>query len=178
MTWDSSAVVTGIVGALVGLVIGLLKTGYDTRVQRNEELRRRRMEAYVGFCGAALEYRRAVLNQWYVRTRLGGKDAATATSPEVDEDVRATRATAWTRYYEVSMLSDDSDIELAANWTLQDAAAISDAVTSDERQDLSDLVHRRVAHFAVLAGKSVSARTQRLEMSARRRAAPVPGTAA
>jgi hypothetical protein len=155
-----TAAVGAAVGAAITLLLGLLKTRHDARVQRSEELRRRRMEVCMAFCGAALDYRRAVLNQWYVRARSGGKDAVIRDQPAVGEDVRATRAAAWSRYYEVFMLSSDGVAE-AADAALQSTARLSDA-TPDRRQELSDRVHQQIRVFANAAAVLVSERQQEL----------------
>ncbi|TYP87513.1 hypothetical protein [Blastococcus xanthinilyticus] len=159
MAIDPSVIAAAVgagIGAAIPAVYGPWKTRHDARVQRNEDLRRRRMEVYMAFCGAALDYRRAVLNQWYVRARLGGKDAAAQAEPAVGEDVRATRAAAWSRYYEVFMLSS-GPVSAAADAALQSAAAISGA-TPARRKELSDQVHREIKSFAELAATSVRTR--------------------
>ncbi|RZU30942.1 hypothetical protein [Blastococcus saxobsidens] len=160
-----STVVAATVGALIGaalpVLLGLWKTRDDARVQRNEELRRRRTEVYMAFCGAALDYRRAALNQWDVRARLGGKEAAARTEPAVGEDVRATRATAWSRYYEVFMLSSDG-LAAAAHACLQGAADISGATTKQGREALGTEIHDRIRSFAEMAARYVGTPRQEL----------------
>jgi hypothetical protein len=69
---DNGAVFAGVVLAVVSFGLGLLTNWATARRQHEEELRRRRVEAYARFCASVIEYRRAQLHRWYVGKKVGG----------------------------------------------------------------------------------------------------------
>jgi hypothetical protein len=60
-----------IVLAVLGFVLGRVNLNASTSLERNEELRRRRMDTYAAFCASVVEYRRAQLHRWFVKYDLG-----------------------------------------------------------------------------------------------------------
>jgi hypothetical protein len=157
-----SPLIVAAVAAVLAFVLGLLRLSRDTKVQRNEDLRRRRVEAYAAFCAAAIEYRTAQTNRWHAYHALDGQLELDTEPPELAKDLRTSRGAAWSRYYEVLMICDDPSIVEAANDALQSAADMNRSLDRAEFARLGDLVHDQVARFAVMAGDAVHARKQSL----------------
>jgi hypothetical protein len=160
MPKDWSPLIVAVVAATLAFLFGLWRLSREAKVQRNEELRRRRADTYAAFCAAAIEYRRAQLHRWNAHQDRLGSPNPDDEPPELSEEVRSRRAVAWSRYYEVLMICNDAKVAAAANAALQDAAKMRRSVPKAELQPLSDLVHEKVRLFAVAAGESVRARRQ------------------
>jgi hypothetical protein len=153
-------VLTGVLLAVVSFGLGLVTTAWTTRRQRNEELRRRRLDVFSEFCASAIEYRRAQLHRWHVGRRLGSPDDVEDRAPEAAEDVRSHRAAAWARYYEVAMISADPAIVDSAHTVLLTTKSMKWATSEDELNHRSEQVHDLVAAFARVVAPSVQARKQ------------------
>ncbi|SDY08554.1 hypothetical protein SAMN05661080_02267 [Modestobacter sp. DSM 44400] len=162
----SSAVVV----AVLTFGFGLLNLRRNTTNQRAEELRRRRVEVYSAFCAGVIEYRRAQLHRWHVTARLGSTEKVEKKAPDVAEDVRRNRATAWGRFYEVLMICNDPHVESEARAAMELARSMKESRTAEQLDAISDKVHDQVARFARVAGRTVLATDQR-------EAAPPPAPA-
>jgi hypothetical protein len=162
----SSAVVV----AVLTFLFGLLNLRRNTRNQRAEELRRRRVQVYAAFCAGVIDYRRAQLHRWHVTARLGSAEKVEKKAPDVAEDVRRSRSTAWGHFYEVLMICNDLQVEAEARRSMELARSMKESRTAAELDTVSDQVHDQVARFARVAGRTVLARDQR-------EAAPPPGAA-
>jgi hypothetical protein len=152
----SSAVVV----AVLTFGFGVLNLRRTSRAQRQEELRRRRVDAYAAFCAAAIEYRRAQLHRWHVTRRFGSTEAVEEQVPTIADDLRASRAAAWGRFYEVLMICNDRRVEEQARAVLMTARSMKWAETPEELDEISDRVHDQVADFARVAGSTVLADRQ------------------
>src|SRR5262245_57279426 len=156
-----------IVTALLAFALGRINLKHSNDVERQEALRAERLNAYAGFCAAAVEYRRAQLHRWFVGQDLAqsGHDETPQARiarvehqrPEVAEDVRTARAGAWGCYYRVLMIGTDDDVAAQARHTLERTKQLKNAVDADEAEGLSNDVHDQVDQFARRAGTTVLA---------------------
>jgi hypothetical protein len=158
---DNGAVFAGVVLAVVSFGLGLFTNWATARREREDELRRRRVEAYARFCANVIEYRRAQLHRWYVGATVGGPNEVEEKRPEVAEDVRAHRAAAWAGFYEVSMICADAGVEAQARRCLVTTKSMKFATDAAVLDTISDQVHVQVADFARVAGATVLARRQK-----------------
>lgn len=68
--------------------------------------------------------------------------------PEVDDEVRASRADAWAAYYQMLMLTEDKELTDYARHVLTLTKAMKESGTADEVNGKSDEVHAAVDGFA------------------------------
>ncbi len=148
--------VTTVLAAVLSFIFGRVRLGRENRLQREEELRRRRVEVYASFCAAAVDYRRAQLTRWFARTKYATRKELEEARPGIVEDVRLRRATAWGEYYKVLMLCNDRGVEEAARDVLRKAKEIRSARPADVERT-SDAVHEAIDHFARVASVTVTA---------------------
>lgn len=148
--------VTATLAAVLSFFFGRMRLGRENKLQREEELRRRRVEVYASFCAAAVDYRRAQLTRWFAQRQFDTRRGLEEARPDIVEDVRLRRATAWGEYYKVLMLCNDKAVEEAARDVLRKAKGIRDAGPGEvERR--SDAVHEVIDHFARVASVTVAA---------------------
>lgn len=107
--WQKAAVSVGL--AALAFLFGRINANRQNAAQRDEELRRARLDSYSALCGAIVEYRRAQLHRWFVGRDIGTADEVERQRPEVANEVRRTRATAWSEFYRVVMICDDDELE-------------------------------------------------------------------
>lgn len=102
------AAIIGLLGALLGVILTYAfnrKNAVETRIHDA------RIDAYKNFAEAAMEYRRAVMDEWF---EGHGVDAVTE-----DDDVHRARGSAWSAYYGVRLLTSRQHIgDLAYNCLL------------------------------------------------------------
>jgi hypothetical protein len=162
-----------VVLAVVGFTLGRMNLRAGMSLERNEDLRRRRIDTYAAFCASVVEYRRAQLNRWFV-----GYDLRDSESPvdqersDVAEDVRRSRATAWADFYRVLMICDDETIESLAREAMRVTRSMKQAPSVDEVLAISDQVHAAVDAFARGVANSVLAPEQPPLGPARQAAVP------
>lgn len=145
-----------IIVAALAFVFGRVNLNSSTRLQREEELRRRRVDTYAAFCVAVIEYRRAQLHRWFVGSDLSGAGAAVEEQrPDVADDVRRCRAAAWGKFYEVLMICNDAEVVSRAQRALSLTKDIKTAPDADAVNARSDDVHDAVREFAAYAGETV-----------------------
>jgi hypothetical protein len=150
-----------VVLAVVGFALGRMNLRASTALERNEDLRRRRIDTYAAFCASIVEYRRAQLNRWFVGHDVGGSGPDVEQQrPEVAEDVRRSRATAWADFYRVLMICDDVAIEALARASMEVTRSMKQATSVAEVLAISDQVHAAVDAFARGVANSVLAPEQ------------------
>jgi|GEM_PF-2002796 hypothetical protein len=150
-----------IVLAVLGFVLGRVNLNASTSLERNEELRRRRMDTYAAFCASVVEYRRAQLHRWFVKYDLGGSGPDVERQrPDVAEDVRRSRAAAWADFYRVLMICGDQAVEDHARHALTLTRRMKHAPDRDQVRAASDEVHAAVDTFARSVASTVLARKQ------------------
>lgn len=162
MTQAWLGVLGSVIVAALAFVFGRVNLESATKAQREEELRRRRVDTYAAFCVAVIEYRRAQLHRWYVGDRVGGNVEIEAQRPEVAEDVRLTRAEAWGQFYQVLMVCSDEELVGLARDALRLTRRMKESSSAKELDDLSNQVHTAVHEFAIYAGRSALASKARV----------------
>ena len=150
-----------IILAVLGFALGRMNLKARTSLERTEELRRRRIDTYAAFCASVVEYRRAQLHRWFVALDLGGSGVVVEEQrPDVAEDVRRSRAAAWSDFYRVLMICADDTIEDLARQALAMTRTMKHATTTREVLAISDQVHAAVDAFARGVAGSVLAEKQ------------------
>jgi hypothetical protein len=137
-----------VVAALLAFVFGRVNLARASDHERSEALRRQRLEVFGGFCAAIVQYRRAQLHRWFEGSQNGAPNPTKQISPEVDDEVRASRADAWAAYYQMLMLTEDRKLTDDARHVLALTKAMKDSKSADEVNLKSDEVHAAVDGFA------------------------------
>lgn len=162
-----------IVLAILGFALGRVNLRASMSLERNEDLRRRRIDTYAAFCASVVEYRRAQLHRWFVGHDLSGSGPGIEWQrPDVAEDVRQSRAAAWADFYRVLMICDDAIIERLGRDAMTVTRSMKQASNVDEVLTISDQVHAAVDAFARGVANSVLAPEQPPLGPARQLAAP------
>jgi hypothetical protein len=99
-----------IAAALLAFLFGRINLARATQHEREEDLRRTRIEAYATYCSNIVDYRRAQLHRWFASQDHGGSHAVELVLPGVADDVRSSRAGAWSAFYRVLMICNDEAI--------------------------------------------------------------------
>jgi len=158
---DWVGLVGSLVLAVVAFLFGRMNLNRQNSVQRDEDLRRTRLDTYAAFCSGMVEYRRAQLHRWFVGQDVGGgPEEVERLRPDVSNEVRRTRAAAWSQLYKVVMICNDSGIEERARSAIALAKTMKTAATPAELDQLSEDVHRAIDEFAHFSGRSVQDRRQ------------------
>jgi hypothetical protein len=155
----------GLLGSLVLAVLaflfGRVNLNRQNAVQRDEDLRRARLDTYSALCETIVEYRRAQLHRWFVGRDVGAADEVERQRPEVADEVRRTRAAAWGQFYRVVMICNDDELERRARVAMSLTKQMKDAASSGELNALSNRVHRAVDDLARQAGLTIRSPQQR-----------------
>lgn len=98
----------GVFGTLAGTIIGALLTqGLQRRNVAHAKVHDARLDAYRTFAAAVMDYRRALIDRWFVEN--AGRPAAEAA------DVYGARSAVWAAYFQVVLVAGDRQIvDLAA----------------------------------------------------------------
>jgi hypothetical protein len=142
----------GVVGALAGTVLGALLTqGLQRCNAAYAKVHDARLEAYRTFAAAAMNYRRALIDRWFVEN--AGRPRSEA------EDVYAARSALWAAYFQVVLVAaDPAVVELAAG--ARDATRAIKHVTARENIDAAgDESRAAVGRFIDAARREVSPET-------------------
>ncbi|MCX5558374.1 hypothetical protein [Streptomyces sp. NBC_00038] len=145
---DMVSALTGIGGALLGTAVGAFVTHFLQR--RNASLARlheERISAYVAFAEAVMEFRRELMDRWFVE-----RDGAVHDSTPV----YSARSTMWTAYYRVVLLAGDEDIRQSATTARETVSSIKKAGNMDTMKERSDLTREAVRRFVDRARTEVS----------------------
>ncbi|MCX4233808.1 MULTISPECIES: hypothetical protein [Streptomyces] len=145
---DMVSALTGIGGALLGTAVGAFVTHFMQR--RNTSLARlheERLSAYVAFAEAVMEFRRELMDRWFVE-RGGAVHDSTS--------VYSARSTMWTAYYRVVLLAGDEDIRQSAATARETVSSIKEAESLDTMKERSDLTREEVRRFVDRARTEVS----------------------
>ncbi len=151
-----------IVAAMLAFVFGRVNLRRASDHERSESLRAERLATYATFCAAIVEYRRAQLHRWFVsRDLAGGVEAIHADRPDVADELRASRAAAWSAYYRLVMITDEHALRERAHAILVLTKAMKSAADANELNTLSDDVHQAVGRFALAARGSATTQAPR-----------------
>jgi hypothetical protein len=137
-----------VVAALLAFIFGRVNLSRASDHERSEALRRQRLDVFGGFCAAVVQYRRAQLHRWFEGSQNGVPSPAQVVPPEVDDEVRSSRADAWAAYYRMLMLTDDKNLTDDAKRVLELTRSMKDSKTAEELDRTSDEVHAAVDDFA------------------------------
>jgi hypothetical protein len=116
--------IIGLLGALLGAV---LTFAFNRKNAAEMRLHEARIDAYKTFAEAAMEYRRAVMDEWFEDHRLDSKTE--------DDDVHRARGSAWSAYYGVRLLTSEKAIGDLAHEALTHITALKKL---DSRKDLNE----------------------------------------
>ncbi|MFE5411122.1 hypothetical protein [Microbacterium sp. NPDC056569] len=140
-----------VAGSLIGVVIGSMFTYTFTKhAQVSKSLHDARIAAYAEFAAAVMDYRRALMERWFVR------DGAAATAGD-EPDVYAARSHAWGTYFKVQLLAGDDTVRTAARTALDRTGAIKDAPNRAGLVTLSDQSRGDVEAFVSTSRDDVAA---------------------
>ncbi|MEW1974449.1 hypothetical protein AB0301_05105 [Microbacterium profundi] len=139
-----------VAGSLVGVVIGSMFTYTFTKhAQVSKALQDARIAAYAKFASALMDYRRALLERWFV-------DDGASPSPGSDDGVYVTRSSAWGAYFEVQLLAAEDPIRAAARTALDSTSAIKDATDRLDLVSRSDRSRADVEAFIVQSRSDIA----------------------
>lgn len=143
-------------GALLGVVVGAALTYvFTVRAQVAKSLHDTRIAAYARFASAVMEYRRALMERWFLEN---GAQQATPDGHRVYD----ARAAAWGALFEVQLLTADPRIAELAREAIDATSAIKEADGHGVLVQRADESRTRVESFIssargdVAAGSSVT----------------------
>jgi hypothetical protein len=145
-----------IAAALLAFIFGRINLTRANEHERAEALRQESIHTFATFCACVVEYRRSQLHRWFVGQDVGG-DSRTVEErrPKVADDVRTSRAAAWSAFYRLLMICTGEDLTHQARKALQLTRSMKNAWTAEELNDKSDEVHAAVEEFARMARPTV-----------------------
>jgi Tfp pilus assembly protein PilV len=139
------------VGSLLGVALGAAFTYSVTqRAQVSKALHDSRIAAFARFAAAAMEYRRSLMERWYV------EHGAPATATSAD-GVYETRSAAWAALFEVQLLAGEATIGQLARDAVDATSQIKDAGDHAELTTRADESRNRVEAFVVAARDDIAA---------------------
>lgn len=138
-------------GALLGVIVGALLTyAFTRRAQVAKSLHDTRIAAFARFAVAIMEYRRALMERWFV------ENGAPATSAD-GHRVHEARSAAWAAMFEVQLLTADAAVGRLARDAVDRTAAIKDAGDRATLASLGDESRTRVEEFVTAARGDIAA---------------------
>lgn len=123
-----AASVIAVVGTLLGTTVThrfqRQAARLAARVSRDERDRQERLDAYVAYGGALMDYRRCVVHYWFARHEERPADERATLRHETAQG----RTAAQEAMFRVELLSDDAELVGAARHALSAVARVYDAV--------------------------------------------------
>ncbi len=95
----------------------------SARLNRDEKLRQERIDAYCGYAGALLEYRRVLVHRWFVRHEHRVEED----TRELQEEVYKLRYAAQEAMFRAQMLTGNAELSGLAERTLEVVTALHHA---------------------------------------------------
>jgi hypothetical protein len=142
------AVLIGVVGALAGTVVGsLLTQAMQRRNAAHARLHEARIEAYRSFATSVMEYRKALMDRWFIENEGRKVDG---------HDAYARRSAVWAAYYQVLLVAGDHAIFQLAQDARDLTNSLRNATTKAELDDQSDVGRAAVERFAYAARHEIS----------------------
>lgn len=146
------AALISVIGSLVGVALGgVLAYLFGKRSQTSLSLHEARIAAFARFSNAAMEYRRTLMDRWFVQHEPG----ATTDS----DSVYASRSAAWAALYEVRLLARADATSRDAQAVIDLASQIKNATDRAELVRLADATRDAVDTFVQTARAEVDARS-------------------
>lgn len=138
-------------GTLIGVVLGAFLTyAFTRRAQVSKSLHDSRIAAFARFASATMEYRRALMERWYVEQ---GAPRSTTTAQGVHE----TRSAAWAALFEVHLLAGEAAIGRLARDAIDATSAIKEANDRVALSARADDSRGRVEAFVAAARVDIAA---------------------
>lgn len=137
-------------GALLGVALGAALTYMFTiRAQVAKSLHDTRIAAYARFAAATLEYRRALMERWFVEH--GNAPLSTG-----GNRVHEARSEAWAALFEVQLLTATQEVGRLAREAVDRTSTIKDADGHDSLKRRADDSRARVEDFIACARGDIS----------------------
>jgi hypothetical protein len=150
-----TAAFIGVFGALTGTILGALLTqGLQRRNAAFTKVHDARLDAYRTFAAAVMDYRRALIDRWYVDN--AGRPLSQT------ENVYAARSTVWAAYFQVVLVAGDPRIVELAVRARDKTHAVKYANAPDEIDAAGEESRLAVGHFMEVARGEVSPGRARL----------------
>ena len=142
------AATIGLIGGLAGVLLGAFLTYVlDRRKAVSVRLHESRIEAYKLFATTAMEYRRAVMDQWFEDHKLQERTE--------DDEVHRARSSAWSAYYGVRLLTGDKRLGESGQRILDRITALKDVANREELNRLGEDCREELDKFVEVARADV-----------------------
>ncbi|MDF3293455.1 hypothetical protein [Streptomyces silvisoli] len=113
------------------------------RLTRDEKLRQERIDAYCGYAGALLEYRRVLVQRWFVQH----ENRVEEDTPELQEQVYKLRYAAHEAMFRAQMLTGSAELSGLAERTLEEVTALHRAEGRAELDEVRDASRLAIRNF-------------------------------
>ena len=148
------AATIGLLGGLSGILLGAFLTYFlDRRKAVSSRLHESRIDAYKLFATAVMEYRRAVMDQWFEDHEID--------RPAGDSDVHNARSSAWAAYYGFRLVTGNDNLSEPGRELLEFVTTLKDLPTRDELNKDGERCREKVDEFVEMARKDVMAGSPR-----------------
>ncbi|MEU1625884.1 hypothetical protein ABZ746_11270 [Streptomyces sp. NPDC020096] len=124
----------------------------SARLTRTEKLRQERIDAYCAFAGALLEYRRVLVQRWFVQH----EDRVDEDTPELQEQVYKLRYAAHEAMFRAQMLTGSAELSRLAERTLENVTALHRAGERAELDAARDASRLAIRDFVAATTPYVS----------------------
>lgn len=143
------AVLIGVVGALSGTIVGSLLTQFLQRSNAAAgRLHEARIDAYGRFAAAVMDYRRALMDRWFINNEGRAVPAG--------HDVYGMRSAVWAAYFQVLLVAGDSAIVRRAEQARDLTTSVKEASTREELDVRGEVCRVAVGQFAAEARHELS----------------------
>jgi hypothetical protein len=155
-----TAAFIGLTGALAGTIVGAFLTqALQRRNAAYARVHEARVEAYRAFALAAMEYRRALMDRWFVQNEGRPKSET--------ENVYVKRSAVWTAYFQVELVAGDPAIAARAADARDITTLVKNATTREEVETAGEASREAVGRFVNLAKAEVTPQQGRGVVSTR-----------
>ena len=145
-----------IVGVLIGSIATYLVQNLMARraesFERQERLRRERMEVYSAFAAEAMDARRAQINRWYQRKDAG---RGSAEYDEAKADSYRGRTEARRERYRIELVADDPDLTGLAEAVVESLGAIHKGSMKAQMEERAERTRTLVESFVTAAADQI-----------------------
>jgi hypothetical protein len=139
-----------VVGGLISYIFQRMNISRADTNAKAERLRSEKLAAYSEFASVLLEYRRVQLHRWH----LVLDSARPEQVEEAEHESRRCRATAWTAFYRVKLLSDDQVLLGQADRALETMREFASVADSRSRVDAQGRLGRKAVEEFIDSAKA------------------------